>query len=711
MNKFGKKITSLLICTVFILTSFGTAAVFADGITTVVSEDFSNEDTYSTTSFRTLPSADLSDAANGNVTFPENENPLYGKMFRFEQLTVRNEMYFYLNNRIVLSNKTENDYAEFNFDMRGDGAKAAGLTTNVLLMDSNGSATAAQFGIDKNDNGIINTNKGSLALGTSETLRHIRIQMNLGNKQITGVWADGVKLGYTYPITFTASDIGCVRVGFGKATSKAAMLVDNLSLITYQSADGTSPVADKTALRAKITSIYPLADSLSGATLTNFNTALANAVSIAHNPSATSAQVTVATEELEAFENMPVCSVYEKFDDETYEDINISLDTPAQSGVATLETSVDPVYNKIYNFIQKNTDKNSNVYFQFNDAISLGADDKYTEISYDVRGIGTSGGSGATVNTLLWSSAAKQGLQLGFEKDGKVAVTVGGVSSRTASGYLTNTDFNNVRIQINNKAKTVNAIYINGKLLEIDGLTYPFTLDNSITDIKSVRTFVGSKTVNLGFGFDNLIVASYKSSTGAALPDKMALRDAIRSGYSRVKAIETNGTAVDADKLATLRSAIANAETVLENIGASESENKAAASAVIAAAINTGMNISSYYEITGATFADASGNASSNAVAGGKVTGFTVEKKNDMNIDFTAVLAVYNTDAESTADKLIGVAISDNLADKAAGTYTIPCDITLPSDLSSVSGKIMSWNSISGMVPYAETENFFTAGV
>ncbi len=703
MNKFGKKITSLLICTVFILTSFGTAAVFADGITTVVSEDFSNEDNYSTTSFRTLPNADLSDAANGNVTFPENENPLYGKMFRFEQLAVRNEMYFDLNNRIVLSNKTENDYAEFSFDMRGDGAKAAGLTTNVLLMDSNGSATAAQFGIDKNDNGIINTNKGSLALGTSETLRHIRIQMNLGNKQITGVWADGVKLGYTYPITFTASDIGCVRVGFGKATSKAVMLVDNLSLITYQSADGTSPVADKTALRAKITSIYPLADSLSGTTLANFNTALANAVSIAHNPSATSAQVTAAIDELEAFENMPVCSVYEKFDDETYDD-GMTIEN-TENGTLAIVTDSDQICKNMLEFTPNTSRTYTNLWFAFDNPIKLG-DDKYTEISYDIKGESTSGGSGSTVNSCLVDSSGTIGLQLGFDKYGTVSLAAGTVNFSSEQGYVNNAAINNVRVQINNAGKEIKAIYINGTLLEINGMTYPIALGNSISTVAKVRAYV-SKTKTLKFRFDNLIVATYKSSTGSALPDKMTLRNAIRQGYEQIE----NATVVDADKLAALKSAIANAEAVLENIGASESENKAAASAVIAAAINTGMSISSYYEITGATFAAASGNASSTPVAGGKVTGFTVEKKSDMNIDFTAVLAVYNTDAESTADKLIGVAISDNLADKAAGTYTIPCNITLPSDLSGVSGKIMSWNSISGMVPYAETKDFFTQGV
>ena len=706
MNKFGKKITSLLICTVFILTSFGTAAVFADGITTVVSEDFSNEDTYSTVMLETVN--DFSNGSNGSKSFPKNANPLYGKVFQFSQPNgQRNELCFKLNNPITLSGKTENDYVEISYDMNNTSKTRTG---NMWLRDGKNANVIINATIDKN--GTVAVGGNTVATGV-KGMHNIRIQLNLGSKKITKTWFDGILSDAVSDIAFTnQKDIKYIQFGFGRVSdSDSVMQFDNVSIITYKSDDGTSPVADKTALRAKITSIYPLAGSLSGATLASFNTALANAVSIAHNPSATSAQVTAATEDLEAFENMPVCSVYEKFDEETYEDISISLDTPAQSGVVTLETSTDAIYGKIYNFVHKNTDKNSNVYFHFNDAISLGADDKYTEISYDIRGIGTSGGSGATVNTLLWSSAAKQGLQLGFEKDGKVAVTVGGVSSRTASGYLTNTDFNNVRIQINNKAKTVNAIYINGKLLEIDGLAYPFTLDNSITDIKSVRTFVGSKTVNLGFGFDNLIVATYKSSTGAALPDKMTLRDAIRSGYSRVKAIEASGTAVDADKLAALKSAIADAETVLENIGASGSENKAAASAVIAAAINTGMSISSYYEITGVTFADASGNTSSIPVGGGKVTGFTVEKKNDMSIDFTGVLAVYNTDAESTADRLIGVAISDNLADKAAGTYTIPCDITLPNDISSVSGKIMSWNSIFGMVPYAETEDFFTQGV
>ncbi len=703
MNKFGKKITSLLICTVFILTSFGTAAVFADGITTVVSEDFSNEDNYSTTSFRVFATLDTGDVSkNGNVTFPENQNPLYGKMFRFEQFTVRNEMYFDLSDRIVLSNKTENDYAEFSFDMRGDGARAAGLTTNVLLMDSKGSATAAQFGIQNSDKAVINNAQSIDNFGTSETLRHIRIQMNLGNKQITGVWADGVKLGYTYPITFTASDIGCVRVGFGKATSKGAMLVDNLSLITYQSTDGTSPVADKTALRAKITSIYPLADSLSGATLTNFNTALANAVSIAHNPSATSAQVTAATEELETFENMPVCSIYEKFDDETYEDITIEN---TESGTFAIVTDSDQTCKNMLEFTPNTGRQTTNLWFAFDNPIKLG-DDKYTEISYDIKGVSTSGGSGSTVNSCLVDSSGKIGLQLGFDKNGTVSLVAGTVNVSSEKGCVNNAAINNVRVQINNAGKEIKAIYINGTLLEINGMTYPIALGNSISTVAKVRAFV-SKTKTLKFRFDNLIVATYKSSTGSALPDKMTLRNAIRQGYEQIG----NATAVDADKLAALKSAIANAETVLENIGASESENKAAASAVISAAINTGMNISSYYEITGATYADASGNTSSTAVAGGKVTGFTVEKKSDMNIDFTAVLAVYNTDAESTADKLIGVAISDNLADKAAGTYTIPCDITLPNDLSGVSGKIMSWNSISGMVPYAETKDFFTQGV
>ncbi len=705
MNKFGKKITSLLICTVFILTSFGTAAVFADGITTVVSEDFSNEDNYSTTSFHVMQDRELSNSDNGNVTFPENENPLYGKMFRFEQFAVRNEMYFDLSDRIVLSNKTENDYAEFSFDMRGDGARAAGLTTNVLLMDSKASATAAQFGIQNSDKAVINNAQSIDNFGTSETLRHIRIQMNLGNKQITGVWADGVKLGYTYPITFTASDIGCVRVGFGKATSKGAMLVDNLSLITYQSTDGTSPVADKTALRAKITSIYPLADSLSGATLANFNTALANAVSIAHNPSATSAQVTAATEELETFENMPVCSVYEKFDDETYEDITIEN---TESGTLAIVTDSDQTCKNMFEFTPNTSRTYTNLWFAFDNPIKLG-DDKYTEISYDIKGVSTSGGSGSTVNSCLVDSSGKIGLQLGFDKNGKLSLTTDTTIS-SENGYVNNAAINNVRVQINNAGKEIKAIYINGTLLEINGMTYPIALGNSISTVAKVRAFV-SKTTTLKFRFDNLIVATYKSSTGAALPDKMTLRDAIRSGYSRVKAIEASGTAVDAGKLAALKSAIADAETVLENIGASESENKAAASAVIAAAVNTGMSISSYYEITGVTFADVSGNTSSIPVGGGKVTGFTVEKKNDMSIDFTGVLAVYNTDAESTADRLIGVAISDNLADKAAGTYTIPCDITLPNDISGVSGKIMSWNSISGMVPYAGTEDFFTQGV
>ena len=700
MNKFGKKITSLLICTVFILTSFGTAAVFADGITTVVSEDFSNEDTYSTVMLETVN--DFSNGSNGSKSFPKNANPLYGKVFQFSQPNgQRNELCFKLNNPITLSGKTENDYVEISYDMNNTSKTRTG---NMWLRDGKNANVIINATIDKN--GTVAVGGKTVATG-AKGMHNIRIQLNLGSKKITKAWFDGVLSDAVSDIAFTnQKDIKYIQFGFGRTSdSDSVMQFDNVSIITYQSTDGTSPVADKTALRAKITSIYPLAGSLSGATLASFNTALANAVSIAHNPSATSAQVTAATEELEAFENMPVCSVYEKFDDTTYEGISITTDSRSEQGTFELATSSDNIYGNVYKFIAKaGLNNTSNIFYNFNEQTVFGdkADaNSYTEISYDVRGNGT---SGVTLVNQFRDVSGNQVLQLGFDKNANVIIN--NDSSKTVSLGIANTTFRNVRVQFDNKNSAVKAIYIDGQLLDTT-----YSISTTATGIAALRVYANDKTNAIGFEFDNLIVATYKSSTGAALPDKMTLRDAIRSGYSRVKAIEASGTAVDAGKLAALKSAIADAETVLENIGASESENKAAASAVIAAAVNTGMSISSYYEITGVTFADVSGNTSSIPVGGGKVTGFTVEKKNDMSIDFTGVLAVYNTDAESTADRLIGVAISDNLADKAAGTYTIPCDITLPNDISGVSGKIMSWNSISGMVPYAGTEDFFTQGV
>ena len=559
LKKFGKKALSLLVCAVFALTSFGVAAVFADGITVVADEDFSSDDSYSTVALETIN--DLSTGSNGSVSFPENPSPLYGKVFQFSQPNgQRNELCFKLNNPITLSDKTDSDYAEISYDMSNSSKTRTG---NMWLRDGRNANVVINATIDKNGTAAVG---GKTVATGAKGMHNIRIQLNLGSKKITRVWFDGVLSDVVSDIAFTnQKDINYIQFGFGrKSDSDSVMQFDNVSIVTYRSEDGTSPIADRAALRAKIGDAVALAanppETATEEQIAALNTAI-NAAAAAHrNITAAQTDIDAALENLQSAmdecgklpprEDSPF-SLYEGFDDGPDGDFAM---VPTVGTAETAAFDSKQYGGTAFRFTADDTAVNKGQYAEFafaDNAVDFNNEnpDCYVETTVDFSTFNLSAYSKGYYFQLMDSHTAAVLADIYVVKGINININrkVGGntVTTLLKSG-IDPSVMQSLRIvmrvtdESGAKSACITGIYINGVLADAEGGSlYPLAVEGTGYDtvrmrVSNVKDADNGQQMEYGFYADNLSVTKYYAHDGeipvtkGKLAEKLRLFDTLR---------------------------------------------------------------------------------------------------------------------------------------------------------------------------------------
>ena len=641
-------------------------------------------------------------------------NPVYGNMLEFSDKSAVvagsnnfSNLFLNINKKDAISYDA-GSYAELSYDIQGaDINKKCSVV--MIACDAAGNR-AITLAFNHENSIILNDAKPALKTytdKTNESLIHVSVIFDTANKKITSLKIDGEELipepstdfdaegneiTIGGPVDWQSGDAKLERIRFyagTKGVTGKTVRVDNLNLITFNSADGTSPSADKTALRKAISDNYKLAASLTGDKLAEFNAAIENAAALCKDVRAEQADVDAAAAALAAYAAEKKLLAKETFDDDVLDGFTLSPDSAASNGTISYPSEGSKAYGRVFSFMNDAAQtKLSNVFFNLKDAVNFD-DDKILNISLDIKGVGTGGGNGPTVNVQLRGSGTN-GLQVGLQKQGNVVVSFDAAkTSATTAGILaTNTDFANVSISINLATKAVEKVLVNGTAVNLpENAAY----EASVFD--SIRLFVG-KAGNYGFKADNIIVASHSSDDSIA--DSSALKAALANAAKVIEKFE-RGETLSAAKYDAFETLCENAALLCGDINAEASEIAQAAANVSAETEKlSALAGKELYAIDGLII----NNGGSDVLcANGKINGVKLTKNDSLEKEATLVIAVYGENG------LLGLRTVRNLSGLAEGSHEITFDseINLPESISGVTCKGFIWTNLGTMLPFGST--------
>lgn len=542
MKKVLNKSMALLIVMSMVLGMFGGMSVFAAASNSAYAKaDFDNassaEGVYDGMTF-----AHVSKAKNGFLSLETSKIPYYGKMLKYEQESGSENqvMTFILDTPIPMGETTEeNRYMEFSYDIKLEKSSTGvyvgfGENTYRLNFDAKGNFVPVVDGVYGPDS------VGTAPSGSNGVFNNIRVKVDLYNRKIVAIYADDTLI--------TASPISCASDTFeaiekliiyiAKPKEVDTLYLDNVNVVTYKSTDGTSPVANKSALRSKLNEFTGI--SLNGSAKVTFD----NAVELAKNPLATQTDVDNAVASLSGISTTgwPDVVVSEGFDSglgTVYDDFTITYNSYSKQGTPKVITDASPIYGNWYAFAQKEgLDKAGAVNFVLNNPVdySENANKKYVEFTFDLK----TDLRGTTQQVrLLEGSTVASHMNVG-EKEIRIgtayadAIVCTYANNGLADGYD-----KNVKVILDLKNKVVKALYVNDVKLKADGTGEYLTNIpmGTATTINTIEYRWGSNKHGAGdngytFAVDNVELVTYTSNDGTSpIGLKKALRDKIGQVY------------------------------------------------------------------------------------------------------------------------------------------------------------------------------------
>ena len=493
---------------------------------------------------------------------------------------------FTLKDALDYSNATEGQYAEISFDLN---AQVSGTTLVMAMYDSAGTLLG-QVNVGAAD---IRTGVGYTAdtdkvgtyaqAGLSEGYdKNIKLVIDLKNHQTDALYVDGVRIldstDAHNPITdiafaeSTVNNISKLTFNWENGThtgNEYTFMIDNLGIVTYTSSNGTSPIANKAALRDRIDEEHKYVLSAADEQI------LAEAVATAINPVATQTDVDAAVTSLNGISAINGAEIiaFEDFEDGAdggYADFTYATTRNPDYATITTVTDPNPVLNKAFGFLQASTGAKANYVigtFALKDVLdySNATEGQYAEISFDLR-------TQVESSTLAMAMYDSNGTLLG-------QVNVGAADIRTGVGYTADTDKvgtyaqaglsegydKNIRLIVDLKNHQTDAIYVDGvRILDSTDAHNPITdidfAESTVNNIAQLRfNWCNGNSTGDEYTFlvDNLRVMTYNAESPEN--DKAALIKSIKANY------------VMADK-----GVLENAVSVYKNILASESEIESA---------------------------------------------------------------------------------------------------------------------------------------
>ena len=340
MKKMLNKSMSFCIILSILISMFGTVSVYAEelGATVVASADFDD----ATTATGKYNGVEFKHTAAGSVSgapiIAESDNPYYGEQVKYTQSAGSSTNYqwmeFKLDSPIGIGDSaSENTYAEFSYDVKLENSNTGinfefgydGFVSGKHMYRLNISQTG---GVTSTGAGSATAHTTASAKGTITEYHNIRVRANLKNKTIVGIYVDDTLIDLSNaPVSWVNTDgrttIDIFRIFLGRANRAGDLSIDNVSVVTYTSSDGTSPLANKANLRLLINEVAKQNPEGEG------RENLLAAAEVAKNPIATQEQVDEAYENISGTDvpepegNLPF-SVRETFEGMTAEEFKNS---------------------------------------------------------------------------------------------------------------------------------------------------------------------------------------------------------------------------------------------------------------------------------------------------------------------------------------------------------------------------------------------------
>lgn len=554
MKKLFNKSIAMLMALSMLLGTVSAMSVFAQNNANYAKADFDNatvaEGAYEGMTF----AHEISKGnKNGTPSLAKSDVPYYGTMLKFDQVasTASSDnlqfMAFTLDEGIVIGeNAPENSYAEFSADVKLQNKKTG---INFEIRNKEQAATAYIYRLNIRANGDLYSNNISNGVaapsGTNAEFNNLRFRIDLKNKTVVGIYVDDVLLVdlSEAPIALnsgTYETLDVFKICIGSKDKTDTLYIDNVNVVTYTSEDGTSKVANKTALRAKLAEFAGV--GLIGSAKVTFD----NAVALAKNPAATQAEVDDAVAALGNMntEGLPEIAVSETFSNgisTTYDDFTISYNNYSKEGTASVISDANPAFGNMYAFAQKkDLAKPSPVNFVMTNPIdySEAVDGQFAEFTFDIR-VDIEKGSTQQVRLLQGSTVASH-MNVALDHI-RIGTSYADATVCTyANNGLENGYNRNVKVIMDLKNNVVKALYVDDVRMKSDS-TGEYLTDvpmGPATKIDTIEYRWGSASHGVGsngytFAVDNVELVSYIAKEGASpIASKKALRDKIGEIYT-----------------------------------------------------------------------------------------------------------------------------------------------------------------------------------
>ncbi len=469
----------------------------------------------------------------GAPVIVENSVPYYGAMLTYAQSKPASvqRMVFTLDTPIEIGeNAPENSYAEFAYDLKLENG-----TTGVLF-DFGGSL----YNLNLNGSGALISNNttthATIASGTNKVFNNIRVRVDLDAKTVVGIYANDELVAdlSQEPLACaeaTAESINQFRIYIAKAAVNDTLYLDNVNVVTYTSEDGTSPIANKTALRAEL-------DEFIGADLSeSAKVIFDNAVALAKNPAASQSDVDAMVVALEninpsglpkvvasaTFDNCDATTVVGTHNGMQLQHIAGSGGTKA--GAPVIDENPIPYYGAMLKYAQSKPASVQRMVFTLDTPIEIGEnapENSYAEFAYDLKL------EKGTTGVLFDFGGSLYNLNL----NGSGALISNNTTTHATIASGTNKKFNNIRVRVDLNAKTVVGIYANDELVA-DLSQEPLACAEATAEsINQFRIYIAKAATIDTLYLDNVNVVTYTSEDGTSpIANKTALRAKIAEIY------------------------------------------------------------------------------------------------------------------------------------------------------------------------------------
>lgn len=567
-----KRITALLTAIVMIavLTPVGLATEAANTYENEYFENFNSSDTIPTSISLATPGrqymvTDKSAAYKNVVALSSNkgttEYPTHAVTF----------------NSVAITDGTANSYIETEFDIKPFNIKSADSRYIMILLRSSASSkTGIYTGLKINTNGnvdLYDDNSSKLtAIGKVNMTEWNNIKIVARTTDATGALANVITAIYingkevlmdnteNKPYAFFNSIADYSKITIKTNQNKSTFdyefgaYLDNLSVRTYTSADGKSPVEDmygfKTAVEAYAQEYASLVETgNSPSDLKNVETAISEARVLYDNEKNTQESLDAAETKIVAaistFENLPyTTNIYENFNGKT--------EVPSKIGSTNGHSDIIATGDYFFkDAVKLSSNQGETVWpahkIDFDD-ISFATEKTYIEAEFDIKPFNLAQNTrdftvvlGGADSTRMWA--------LRFFSDGTVYV-YNDRDSKTVQqiGKFDIDDWNHIKLVLKT-VKTddvvlcrVDSVFINGEEAPIDDSNKSFFYSD---EALSYITFKTNKNEGYSYEFgayvDNISVRTYTSEDGTSpLSDRYAVIGAAREFYNAKSNIEVS---------------------------------------------------------------------------------------------------------------------------------------------------------------------------